>query len=714
MNALKSTLYSCLLIPCFVYADGNVDGGKSILDFSLEELINIKVVVAASGFEQKVALAPSNVTVITHQEWQAIGARNLSDVLVTVPGFHVSETPFDSNFQRFHIRGLSGKYSERIKLLIDGEPFEYLQAGGIINGFRLPLTSFERVEVVKGPGSAIYGADAFAGIINLVSFKHRQSPALIGGRVGSFNSQDLFGRGDFELGASHFQWAFDYSQSDGDDGRIITSDLQTVFDSIFGTSASHAPGPIDEHYQLFTLLAKWQWNKFNIDYFTWRNFDFGMGVGVAQALDQTGRSAAYFDQFKLQYDLSDLISGTLTGTYSHKTQKLSNYLTVFPPGSVLPLDSDGNVNFVEPVGVTQFEDGFIGTPSQTGYTNTIRLTHLLKLNEQHLLRWELGYEEQHFEVTEQKNFGPGILNGTEAVVNSQLTDVSGTPFAYLPTVDRDFYYLSLQDEWKISTDLQLTLGVRYDKYSDFGQTTNPRVGLIWQARDNFTIKLYGGSAFKSPAIVQLYAQNNPVITGNPSLAPETVNTLETGINFNYFLNQDAVLSLDLFGYNAKDLIDTVFDEESKGVTSKNIGEQKGRGGEFSVKWKPQQYISLYFSYSYLSAKNQLDEDIADVPNKMANLAINWQINDNWRWYIGAKWIADRPRASADTREKLTNYTLADTKLERTNIISGLDGAIIINNLFDSNAKAPTFATDAITNDFPLPGRQLLFELSYRF
>ena len=423
MNILKSALCSCLLIPCFVY------GEESLFHLTLKELMNITVVSAASGFEQKISQAPSNVTVITHQEWQALGARNLSDVLATVAGFHVSETPFDSKFQRFHIRGLSGKYSERIKLLIDGEPFEYLQDGGLINGFRLPLTSFERIEVIKGPGSAIYGADAFAGIINLVSFKHRQIPTLLGGRVGSFNSYDLYGRGDFDLGASHFQWAFDYSQSDGDDGRIITSDLQSIFDGVFGTSASHAPGTIDEHYQLFTLLAKWQWQKFNIDYFTWRNFDFGTGVGVAQALEPFGRRAANFEQFKFQYDFSDLINGKLTVTYSHKTQKISNYIVVFPPGSVLPLGSDGNVNFVEPLGITLFEDGFIGTPGQTGYTNTIRLTHLLNLNEQHLLRWELGYEEQHFEVTEQKNFGPGILNGTETVVNGQLTDVSGSPFA---------------------------------------------------------------------------------------------------------------------------------------------------------------------------------------------------------------------------------------------------------------------------------------------
>ena len=574
INYIKYISLSCLLVPCFIHAFEP----RSIFDLTLEELTKVKVVVAASGFEQKASLAPANVTVITHLEWQAAGARNLNDVLATVPGFHVSETPFDSKFQRFHIRGLAGKYSEKIKLLIDGEPFEYMQDGSLMIGFSMPLTSFERIEVIKGPGSAIYGADAFAGIINLVSFKHNKSPTLVGGRVGSFNSVDIFGSGGFELGNSHLQWAFDYNKTDGDDNRIITEDLQSIFDKGFGTSASRAPGPIDTHSEIFTMLTKWQWNKLNIDYFTWRNFDFGTGVGVAQTLEPGGQRSAVFDQIKLQYDLSEYVSGQLTGSYIHKRQKTSSYIYVFPAGSALPLGSDGNINFVEPVGVTLFEDGFIGTPSQTGYTNTIRLTHLLALNEHHLLRWELGYEEQNFEVTEEKNFGPGILNGTEPVVNNQLTSVTGTQYAYLPTVERDFYYLSLQDEWKISTDLRFTLGVRYDKYSDFGSTTNPRGALIWQVIDDLSIKLFAGSAFKSPSIIQLYGQNNPAAIGNESLKPETVNTLETGLNFNYFIHQDMMISLDLFEYHAKDLIASVPEEKSKGFIGANVGEQKGKGG----------------------------------------------------------------------------------------------------------------------------------------
>ncbi len=98
-------------------------------------------------------------------------------------------------------------------------------------------------------------------------------------------------------------------------------------------------------------------------------------------------------------------------------------------------------------------------------------------------------------------------------------------------------------------NVQLTLGVRYDNYSDFGETINPRVGLIWQTSDDLSIKFFAGTAIKSPSISQLNAQNNPVGLGNPKLKPETVKTIETGMTFEYFVNENFLLSASLFDYH---------------------------------------------------------------------------------------------------------------------------------------------------------------------
>ena len=715
MKLLKPALFCTTALLTMPSAHAVLD--SSVYTLSIEELMDIQIVVAASGFNQQVKNAPATVTVITDKQWQAMGARNLTQVLNTIAGVHTAQPKVEYKHTKYYFRGLSGSSSARIKLMIDGEPFEYMQDGGIYSGFMMPLTSFERIEIIKGPGSAIYGADAFAGIINLVSYEHNKMPAIFGARVGSFSDIDLYGRGEFDLnelgiGSGNLQLSFDHSHSNDDKGRIVNSDIQSVFDDIFGTSASHAPGKIDEHYKIYTFHAKYQQGNFSSDYYTWQNLEHGLGAGIAQALDPEGTSRTQAHIFNSHYQFDDWVTGSLKGTLSYKTMKSESWLKVFPSGSVLPIGADGNLDFIAPVGVTLFEDGYIGTPSQRGYSTTARLAHLFNANDKHLIRWELGYERQTFNPTERKNFGPSILDGSQTVVSGALTDVSNTPFVYLPNVKRNFYYLSIQDEWKPNEQLQVTLGARYDNYSDFGSTTNPRLGLIWHINSDFSAKLFAGSAFRAPPISQLYSQNNPVGYGNPNLKPETLDTLETGFNFSYFINADALITFSLFDYHAKDLFAFALDTEQQVNIAQNIGEQKGRGAEFVLKWKPKTNITIDFNYSYLNSENELGHTVHDIPNQMAYFGANWQIDPNWQWHIDAKWVGKRERAVGDSRPKLKNDIIVNSKLTRNNIIEGLDAAFVVKNLFDRKAKSPS--NGSIPEDYPLPGLQVLFELSSEF
>ncbi|WP_206483838.1 TonB-dependent receptor [Thalassotalea sp. G2M2-11] len=709
MNNIYKLFVAATCYSSFSYA-GDID---NLLELSLEELMKIQVVTAASGFEQKTSRAPATVTIISAQEWQRTGARFLSDVLLSIPGVHAGKSQADYRHKKFFIRGLSGYGSGQIKLLIDGEPFESIQDNSLFLGLHLPLTNFKRIEVIKGPGSAIYGADAFAGVINLVSYEANEIPATVGARWGSFNTYDLFARGSNNIGDSYFQWSFDYTQSDDDKNRVVNSDLQSVFDSIFNTSASRAPGPIDEHYEIFTLLAKWQYKNISLDYYTWRNFDYGNSAGVAQALDPDGSGATYADQIKMKLDISHLVPGELTGLVNYQTQKITSYLTVFPAGTLLPVGPDGNINFTHPVGLTTFEDGVIGTPSPDSRSITMRLTHLFDLTDKQLFRWEFGYEKQYYRTSERKNFGPSILDGTQASVSGELTDVTGTPFIYLPDINRDFKYLSLLDEWQVSPKLQLTFGIRHDRYSDFGSTTNPRLSVIWQISDDFTMKVFSGSAFRAPSIAQLYARNNPASIGNPDLHSASVDTIETGINLEYFITQNFVMSLNAFSYQAKDLIAFVFDEQEQVNIAQNTGEQKGQGGELWLKWKPQDNISIDANYSFLQAKDEDNNDIADVPTQMAYLGVNWQFNDLWVANTEMKWLADRKRPLTDTRKPLANYLLINSKLERKNILPNLSISLIARNILNkAYAKEPSPST--ISDDYPIAGQQLLLEINYQF
>jgi len=708
MKALKYGMLILTSYSCSVYSESNER--NSLFDLTIKELMEIQVINAASGFEQNVSRAPATVTIINNEEWRSQGAYFLSEVLDAVPGLHVGKPSDDYTHHSYSIRGLSGFNSNQIKLLIDGEPFEFMQSGSLFIGLRLPLSSFKRIEIVKGPGSAVYGADAFAGVINLVSYEHNELPAQFNARLGSFNTVDISMSNQFSIGKSHIQWSFDYSKSDDDKSKIVNADLQSIFDNAFGTSASLTPGPIDEHYEVFTGLIKWKWQNINVDVFTWRNFDLGMGAGVAQALDPNGFSKSYQDQLNIKYNFSDYVTGDLNFTFSFKEQQTTNYLYVFPAGTVLPIGADGNVNFINTVGLTEFKDGFIGTPSPGGQTFTFRLTHLLNLNEANLLRWEIGYERQNFSTSERKNFGPSIIDGTQEVINDDLTDVTGTNLIYVEDSKRTFHYLSVQNEWQMTPDTLLSLGIRHDDYSDFGSTTNPRFGLIWQAKEDVTFKFFAGSAFRAPDIIQMRNKNNPVRIGNPSLEPETIDTLETGINLDYMVNKNLIISSSIYSYHAKNLVAYAFDQQSGGEKAENIGEQKGLGGELWIKWKPENNITLDFNYSSLATENKDGIDIADIPNKMAYLSVNWLINDDWHWNISGKWVADRKRAPTDTRPEIDDYYLVTSKIERRGLIKNLSFALSFNNLFDEKAKEPS--NGVIPDDYPLAGRQVLLELTY--
>ena len=142
----------------------------------------------------------------------------------------------------------------------------------------------------------------------------------------------------------------------------------------------------------------------------------------------------------------------------------------------------------------------------------------------------------------------------------------------------------MQDEWKFANDWELTAGVRYDHYSDFGDTINPRFALVWQTRYELTTKLLYGRAFRAPSFAETRAINNPANLGNPNLDPETIQTLE--LAFDYRPADTLQLGLNLFGYQWDNIIRFVPDPGAPSRTTQNTGKQMGYGLELEADWRP--------------------------------------------------------------------------------------------------------------------------------
>lgn len=687
------------------YAESYVSE-DSLFKLSLRELLNIRVVTAATGIEQRVKDAPAAITVIESAEWQAMGARTLFEAINNSPGVHISKAQTALANNKPIIRGLSGTFGQQVLVMIDGMPLRRIRDGGSFIGQRIPLAGVKRIEIIRSPGSVVYGADAMGGVINMVTYEDEHMPSQATLRAGSFNSLDFEAATSFRIADHYFQLAFASQQADSDPNNVIEADLQTSLDQVFNTQASRAPGLFNDDYDILNFRGKWRWHWLDANAYVWHNNGSGTAAGISQSLDSDGWAKQRMEMYNINVDLSSWVSGKLKLKTTFRRVRTDVWFNVFPAGATLPVDVDGNINFINVDRQVNFPAGVLGTPGGDNRAQSVALEHVLHW-QSHLFRWELGAEYNEVHAHESKNFGAGVLPPTATVVGEELTDVTNTPFIYLPDKTRRIRYFSVQDQWRFHPAWLATLGVRADHFSDFGSSINPRLGLTWDVRDNLILKAFSGSGFRAPNFVDLYSQNNPTGLGNPNLEAETIHTFESGLTGTFLASDQLQLDFSLFKYKNDNIIRY---EPQRGVqVATNGGEQRGNGFEAQLDWHVSEIICLKANYSKLLSDTDEDTNISSVPGRMANLGL-FVRPSYFNWFIGAKWVADRERSSDDSRPPIDDYLWINTRLESTwhNFTVGLT----IDNLFDEDAREPS--NGFVANDYPLHGRMGLVDIRYNF
>ena len=715
MSAVIRAMLWLLMLPVVnVLAQSLEEDEKALLQlYGDEEMISI-----ATGSHRPIAKAPAVATVITAKDIKAMGATDLDEVLGTVPGLHVARNFFGYN-PIYTFRGIYSDFNAQVLVLINSIPITNLFFGNrsLVWG-GMPVEAIARIEVIRGSGSALYGADAFAGVINIITkTKQDIEGTEVGVRAGSFNTYDGWALHGGTWGGFDVAAILEYHDTDGP-GEVIDADAQTAFDRIFGTSASLAPGSVNlqrENFDARLDIARGDWRlRAGLQ----RRRDWGNGAGVAQTLDPNNRFASDRWNVDLTYHNSEFAEDwdvTAQLSYFDTSQELEQDQVLFPPGTRLPIGSDGNINLVNPLGLVSFPEGFIGNPEVFERHARFNMSAFYKGFERHILHAGAGFNYGNlYKTRETKNFGPGVINGTVSPIGGALTDVSDTPFVFLRERDRKNYYLFLQDEWRFANDWELTAGVRYDYYSDFGDTINPRFALVWQTRYELTTKLLYGRAFRAPSFAELGNINNPVVLGNPNLDPETIQTLE--LAFDYRPVDRLRLGLNLFGYQWDDIIRFVFDPETTTRTAQNTGEQIGYGLELEADWQPTRSFRLLGNYSYQrSIDEATDEDAGNAPHHQVYLRADWEFLLNWHFNPQLNWIIDRDRVAGDNRPDIDDYSLVDLTVRRKNIKDHWEIAFAVRNLFDSDAREPSPAMPVlIPDDLPLAGRSFFGEIRFRF
>lgn len=664
---------------------------RHYLAMSLEELMAQTVTISTHA-QKPLKRAPSVVTVITADDIRATGATNLAEVLQSVPGIHVKYSHFGFR-PLIRFRGANDKQT---LVMVDGAPMSDLMWRLGIYWKGLPTSVIDRVEIIRGPGSALFGTDAAAGVINVIT---RAAAGIDGSeagfRSGSFDSHSAWIQHGGDWAGFDLAATLDVSTTDGH-SPFVGVDAQTRNDASFGTSASFAPADAGYGYRNTDLrlsLARDAW-RIHADYT--RHDDLETGMTGAGALDPLTQGSDSRLDLGLNYTNGRLadhwgLNGELR--YRHVDYTSGAGFREWPPGYT---DASG-----------LYPDGVFNLMQSAERELSGEISGVFDGLDGHSVTIGAGFRWQDlYEVSHRVNSGVD-RNGNPLPAGGALVDLSDSPYAFAPEKSRTIRYLYLQDVWTLSDDWELTAGARYDHHSDFGGALNPRAALVWQTTDRLTTKLMVGRAFRAPYFQELFAETSFTLP-NPGLDPERSETWE--LSLAYAASPAVHLGMNLFHLQQTDFISP---QPVAGLAKpqyRNSGELVIRGFELEGWWQVMSTLRLAANFAYNDPDASPFHE-ADAPPRQAYLRADWRFRPGWHWNLQGNWVDERGRSGSDPRPPVDDYRVIDTTLRYLGI-PDWEFALSVRNLLDADARDATRST--IVNDLPLPGRSLYVEARYDF
>ena len=421
-----------------------------------------------------------------------------------------------------------------------------------------------------------------------------------------------------------------------------------------------------------------------------------------RALDPNGRFGGYKFILDGMHETEEFQSGWVLKSklsYYRSSQKIEENLHLFPSGAFFG----------------SFPEGLIGNPEWQEDNTSFNLKADNTALNSHFISIGIGGSRADlFEVTEAKNFYPDISprpNGIE--------DVSNTSEVFMPEASRNSVFIYLQDIWQISPDWELTSGLRWDDYSDFGSTFNPRLALIWSTSFSSTTKFLYGRAFRAPSFAELLVTNNPVSLGNPNLVPEVIDTYEVGYSIKS--GQSMTLDINAFYYHIEDFITFTPDPGTSTATAQNVGKRDGHGVEVEFKVDLLESIKLKTNYSYVKAEDKLLlDDVGDYPNHQFNVVLDWELDSYWHLNVMANVVGERRRTPYDTRTNLDGFSNLSMNISYMDSSNGLAVTISAKNLLDDEIYEPSTgpsSKDGVANipyDLPQSGSTYYLSVTKAF
>ena len=686
-NQIECNKFLCLCIGLvLILGLGLSSKAEELSEGSVGPVYELEpIVVTATRYPEYLKNIPAFATVLTKENLRLTSSLSLSDGLKNVSGIDVKST---GGFGQVSTLSLRGSSASQVLVLLDGRPLNYINTG-IFNLSDFPTEQVERIEIVRGPLSSLYGANALGGVVNIISQIPKETKATGSLSFGTFNTQA------YSLGLSgnykklKLSWSGERKSSDNDRKNSDFYNFTT-------------------HTKLFFLPS----SKINGEFFLNTQND---RMGVPGVVPDPDNIPKYGDRevnslFDRQKDRN--YSLDLTFNFAPQPKKIfsaklyldrrkMNYHTVYDRYDFTYFNS-----------VKTIEDYTYNTKTEGGFVQ-----YSMPIFNKNTITFGCDFRRDKLDASQNTHYAP-----------DSVTSLSDTLIFWRPeTKTWGFWGMS---NFNFNKRWTFQLGLRLDDHSLYPSEVSPNLGLIFHLNPNHSIKFFWGKAYKAPTFNDLFWPDG----GNPDLKPEKGSAFET--SFNSSTNKVSA-QISLFYKRVKNLIVWLPLGKNGQWQPFNVDKYEGRGIEMNLDLKLDEGTNLSINYTAHFDKEERKEVVyydyftdqkefenverkaRFTPRNKINFDLSRKIFSRLTANIVVNWTDQSVNYYPDYSNPPHVGYLEKTIKPHTNVElhlsqklgSGIDINLSVINLLDE--KVPTqFGNTTKDRDFPNPGRKVNMRLGF--
>lgn len=701
----KRLIFSLFFILLFttptvtnLYADNQNEAdwaNMELLLFSGETLMS-----TATKRQQKLSDVPGTVILISEDDIRQLGITTLEDLLPLIPGATIAES---SNFLPLRFRGIEMAQNNKILFLVNGRKLNQVDSGSFSNYYGALIRIAKQIEIIKGPGSSLYGANAFAGVINVITKK--------GDDVDGAESNISLG---YNQATSSWSRYYDLAigQKIDDHDILATAGYWREF------VADPADSDNQYHYRGNEINLSYHYKdlvELHLGY--WKSVLPSFSSEVLRAKPDLDKLERFYISSTMHIEINRLSKLHVTvqdaqQPYLIERRDYGGDVLSFeeePPevDPTIVIDKDGNIIAIDDAEVDdymEFEDfeDLIGPQDLIFKVSRAALLNRFEYEVQYDLAWPVN------------NFIVTGVNFTYDMFDSEV---------YYPQISDYNLAAYFQDEYQILNNLSLLAGLRYDYNTGYGSKISPRVSTNYTATDKLRLKALYGQAYRAPNYTEQYIDSEIGLMdlfGNLEIKPETVEQSELEVNYQlltdlnlkglyfYWQTKDEIqvdveygeiyaFLEDLSEYDdsfpavAGFLFDDEFNPTARVVSWKNIVGRSTHGYELELRAKPWNFMSIRGNYSRFyqySPTFIASQDWAPGNVDVANIIINFRYYNLFFANVIAR-MTHEPRntilgLNEDQEENIRNYFFQTVDVVFGARYKGFGLTCSLNNIFQSN------------------------------